>query len=116
MPSLQAAVCGLWLTAPRLLPEWHQAARPLSPVSLAISEALVIHAAEVVQLTCVRHARRWNQKRTYEGIMEDLGGDIICIQGQQEPRHGVHSSDELTTAATQRPRSRAPKWSKRWRA
>ncbi|BGP52696.1 hypothetical protein JCM8202_004777 [Rhodotorula sphaerocarpa] len=22
----------------------------------------------------------WNTKRTYEGIMEDLGGDIICIQ------------------------------------
>ncbi|GAA5909194.1 hypothetical protein JCM6882_003762 [Rhodosporidiobolus microsporus] len=22
----------------------------------------------------------WNQKRTYEGILEDLGGDIICIQ------------------------------------
>ncbi|GAA5873150.1 hypothetical protein JCM3774_000065 [Rhodotorula dairenensis] len=22
----------------------------------------------------------WNQKRTYEGVMEDLGGDIICIQ------------------------------------
>ncbi|GAA5960042.1 hypothetical protein JCM8115_004508 [Rhodotorula mucilaginosa] len=26
------------------------------------------------------HYHPWNQKRTYEGIMEDLGGDIICIQ------------------------------------
>jgi AP endonuclease-2 len=23
----------------------------------------------------------WNVKRTYEGIIEDLGGDITCIQG-----------------------------------
>lgn len=28
-------------------------------------------------------ACRWNQKRTYEGILEDLGGDIVCIQGER---------------------------------
>lgn len=30
-------------------------------------------------MTC----NRWREAKTYEGIMELLGADIICLQGEQ---------------------------------
>ncbi|GAA5828152.1 hypothetical protein JCM11251_002613 [Rhodosporidiobolus azoricus] len=34
----------------------------------------------------------WNVKRTYEGVMEDLGGDIICIQETKITRAQLEQS------------------------
>lgn len=39
------------------------------------------------------YARRWNVKKTHEGIIEDLEGDITCIQGASRSlraRRAVH--------------------------
>ena len=81
---LTRADCSPCLPSPAR-PEWHQAARPLPPVSLEGTQGTYMHSTDMTKLTCGRDVHRWNQKRTYEGIMEDLGGDIICIQGQREP-------------------------------
>lgn len=78
-----------WNASAHLERQWDQNFAPVPPVSRVNCSLVKLPSSPASSTGCADHYRgcglyalRWRDCKTYEGIMEHLNADIICLQGE----------------------------------